>query len=352
MFYFWFTLILLTFIALLFLTLPFLREKKTCVFTNYLLLIFLFIAVPLGSFSLYFHWGNSSKISQGYAMKDRAAEIKTAINKFGSRQKIIAALKAKLEQRPEDKESARGWYLLGKLYLGNQQLKPAITALEKAFQLNPSNPEISLALVTSKYYVNKHLDSAEKNLLQQITHASIPYNIEAINLLAMDAYQNQKYEEAIHYWEQLLPLFPANTKDGSALLTIIAGAQRKRAEANKVGISISTVRLNIAIHIDDKIKSKTNLSDVLFVYASSLNGTKIPLAVKKIVSPRFPLKVSLDDNDAMLANHKLSTASEIKIAARISKSGTAIAQSGDLIGTVITKMPVINVINLLIDQQI
>ncbi len=56
----------------------------------------------------------------------------------------------------------------------------------------------------------------------------------------------------------------------------------------------------------------------------------MPLAVQRATVADLPLRFRLDDSMAMTPNAKLSTTPKVVVVARISKSGNAISQPGDL----------------------
>ena len=55
----------------------------------------------------------------------------------------------------------------------------------------------------------------------------------------------------------------------------------------------------------------------------------MPLAIQKLPVASFPVTVTLDDSMGMMPQLKLSTAAQVIVGARISKSGVANPQSGD-----------------------
>jgi cytochrome c-type biogenesis protein CcmH len=69
---------------------------------------------------------------------------------------------------------------------------------------------------------------------------------------------------------------------------------------------------------------------VLFVYAKAAVGPPMPLAVQRLPASQLPVTVTLSDGMGMLPNVKLSQFPQVIVGARVSKSGNAIAQSGDL----------------------
>jgi cytochrome c-type biogenesis protein CcmH len=81
------------------------------------------------------------------------------------------------------------------------------------------------------------------------------------------------------------------------------------------------------------LKAKVKPSDVVFIYATPANGERMPLAIFKTTVAQLPLAFTLDDSTAMTPERKLSAAGEVFVKVRVSKSGNAMPQSGDLTGT-------------------
>ena len=80
-------------------------------------------------------------------------------------------------------------------------------------------------------------------------------------------------------------------------------------------------------------------SDTLFVLARAVDGPAIPLAVVRKQAGEMPLVVTLDDSMAMMPAMNLSSREQVTVVAKVSRSGQAITQSGDLIGVMSPVMP-------------
>jgi cytochrome c-type biogenesis protein CcmH len=76
-------------------------------------------------------------------------------------------------------------------------------------------------------------------------------------------------------------------------------------------------------------------SDTVFVIARAPGGSGPPLAVKRFAASDLPANFRLDESDAMMPSRSLAGASEVEIVARLSASGDAIRQPGDLESAVV-----------------
>jgi cytochrome c-type biogenesis protein CcmH len=88
------------------------------------------------------------------------------------------------------------------------------------------------------------------------------------------------------------------------------------------------------VSLDPALKDKVRPTDTVFVFARAIQGPPMPLAVVRKNASDLPLEVKLDDSMAMRPDMKLSSFSDVKVTARISRDGNAMPQSGDLSGEV------------------
>jgi cytochrome c-type biogenesis protein CcmH len=81
------------------------------------------------------------------------------------------------------------------------------------------------------------------------------------------------------------------------------------------------------------VAARIQPGDTLFVYARAENGPRMPLAIIRTTATQLPMKFALDDSQAMSPAMKLSGAAAVRIEARVSRSGNAMPQAGDIVGT-------------------
>lgn len=317
---FWIVIAILTISACGFVLVPLIGSRPRSRDTALIIATF----IPIIALGLYFYGGSSGTLSQTITKERNASYVKSAIAQYGSRQNIILALRNQLEHLPAHANHAKGWFILGKLYFNEKQYNEAIAAFSKAVALKPSDPEYILQLVSTKFLITHRLDQDDKRLLNQLLQLS-PQNINAINLMALNAYQEGDYQKAIHYWESLLTYFPPASEDAKVLLTMIRQAQQHVGTANDHKITVT-------VELVSKFEKLLSHNESLFVYALDAQGSNVPLAVIRTTTNQLPTKIILDDAHNMLPGRSLNNAKQIVVRARISKSGTATAQKGDLYG--------------------
>jgi len=216
---FWVLVALLILIALTILVVPLLKGKA-----NYgrVAVISILIVLPVLSLILYFHWGDSKELGEFLWAKEHAVEIKQLRTELKDPEQVAEKLK---EHLASDKNSAKGWYLLGRLYRSMGKHKEAADAFLSACKIKPRDVDLKMEYIEALYFSQKqNFDKKSENIVKSILRED-PENERAISLLAMDAYLHDRHEQAIKYWEQLLQKYPPESQTAKDLLEAISKAR-------------------------------------------------------------------------------------------------------------------------------
>jgi hypothetical protein len=87
------------------------------------------------------------------------------------------------------------------------------------------------------------------------------------------------------------------------------------------------------VTVAPSLAGKASATDTLFVFAREMSGPPMPVAIVRATKKDLPFTFQLDDSTSPMPSRKLSSAGPVVIVARLSKSGQAMPQSGDLEGT-------------------
>ncbi len=292
------------------------------------------VSLPLAAVALYFVLGNPAAL-------DPAASQQAAEPSAAEVEKMVATLAAKLEQNPDNLE---GWVMLGRSYKVMGRFDDAAKAFEKAGPAMETNPELMLELADLSAELNNgKIEGKGRELLLKVL-ADQPDNPQALVLAGYDAYSRQRYAVAIKHWEKLLAMVPPDSQDAQNLTAGIekarslmgAGAPARTAEkpAKAAKADAPASKVSGKVELAPELKAKASPDDVVFIFARAAQGPRMPLAVVRAKVADLPVDFTLDDSMAMSPDFKLSSAGELRIEARVSKSGNAIAAPGDLSGEV------------------
>ena len=288
------------------------------------------IVVPLLSTGFYFLLGNYPAVSHSAEMSVDTERLKLAeINK------MVTRLAEKMQANPDN---AQGWLMLGQSYRALEQYPKAVEALANAYRLLGDKPEVMLLYADALANANdKNLIGKPSELIAKVL-ALEPDNMEALWLGGMAKAQSGEDQAAYDTWKKLLGLLPPGSegqKQIQGLLDQLVAEKPNVIVDNKSSkpAVANGVEIKVAVDMTAELKATAKPNDTVFIYAQALSGPKMPLAIARKIVSELPVTVILNDSMTMMPNMKLSNFPKIKLLARVSASGNAMPQSGDLIGS-------------------
>lgn len=328
-------------------------------------------AVVLLSGGLYLTLGNPQAVALKGAPMDAAEGAVAAATQPGAHsespaqvQAMVKALEAKLEKEPDN---VSGWALLARSKASLGDFAGAAAAYEKTIKLAQDNPDILtdyadvLAMASGR-----KLEGRPTELIMQAL-AIDPKHRKALALAATAAMRSGKMADAAGYWRRLRATFADGSDDAREIDAVIAQMSGKAPPAEVAAAADAPVAsapvkpaatgavqsVSGSVEITPALKASIKPGSTLFVFAraaSGGNGPRMPLAVLRSAVPDFPFAFKLDDSMAMAPGMNLSSAGEVEVEARISASGQAIAQAGDLRGKVTAIKPGSSGLRIVIDS--
>ena len=320
------------------------------------------LAVPALAFGLYAAIGSPGatdmkampRISSGAATQDKELAG------------MIDNLARKVRERPDD---ARGWELLARSLASLGRFDEAVEAYAHLNRIAPNDPHVladyadALGMTQGRVLRGKPRELAEQALAVDPAH---PKALALAGTAAMDA---SDWGAAMGYWQRLAAVVPPDSPDVAQLKQIMdevrqragpgykfpAQVQLAQAAAAKGPVATpaapgSAISGSVALSPD--IAKKVSGSEHLFVFARAEGGPRMPLAIVRLRADALPYQFSLDDSQAMAPGMNISSAQAVRIEARVSRSGEAKAQPGDLVGVSDVVKPGTRGVKVLVDKVV
>jgi len=295
--------------------------------------VVLALALPLSAMGLYMWLGQPEALDP--MATSRTMDPNSAKADPNELAQMAEGLAKKLQAKPDN---LQGWVMLGRTYRSLENYDKAIKAYDRALVLS-TDDDLRLERVEVMAMQRQgNFEGEPWQVIRDILQKD-PQNFGALLMAGSASYAHAKYADALKYWQQArAPLTPDNP-DVAGLDEAIGAVQQKlglpvsKPEVSKSNAAVSGLNLTGQVSLSAALKSKASPTDVVFVYATPTNGERMPLAVFKSTVAQLPFSFTLDDSSAMTPERKLSAAGDVLVKVRLSKSGNAIPQSGDLVGS-------------------
>lgn len=274
------------------------------------------VFVPAATFAVYLFVGNPGAIEPNTG---QTGEIRSAVT--------VLARRAMREP-----DQAEHWARLGLAYKSLEEFNSAEHAFRRALFIDRDNAQLKAELAETLLYASgkRRLPEEAHRLLREAADGD---NQKALWFLGLAAFQREEYPAAAQRFERLLTLVPETSDARATIERYLAmardgGPKDQPAASTQPGTDAS---LTIAVNITDELADKLDGDEAVFVAVRSGAGGP-PLAARRLQAGQFPLQLTLDDSDAMMAGNGLSSAESVMVIARVSFSGDAAPRTGDLEG--------------------
>jgi cytochrome c-type biogenesis protein CcmH len=323
--------------------------------------------IPVASGVLYWTLGNpaamthptvSASSSQGGTGGD--SQMADSLNQ------LIEQLRKKLEQNPND---AVGWGLLARSYMAMERYADAVPFFEKATKLDPNNASLLADYADALgVHQGRKLEGRPETLIQKALKLD-PHNVKALMLSGTIAYNRKDFARAAKEWEDAHAHLPPDDQESSDQLKasiaeakqrlggpstnmLVANPPMEQAKPAKPAASSGQSRaITGKVVLGPNLANKASLPETLFVFAKDVAGPPMPVSIVRASKKDLPFTFRLDDSTSPMPSRKLSDIDTVVIVARLSKSGKAMPESGDLEGMSQPIKPGTENITVVIDRE-
>ena len=318
-------------------------------------LLLLGVALPVLALGLYGLIGTPAALSpQPLAAQGAPSshEVEAMVTKLAERMD---------KQPPGNVADTEGWVMLGRSYAVMQRYADASRAFGRALQLMPNEPQILVDQAdVLAMQQGGNLEGEPLRLVERALQNN-PSNLKGLALAGTAAFERKDFAGAVNYWTRARATAPPDSDFARGLEQSIADA-RTNANANvntaanpaanaaaggraaPAGPAVAAAASAAAtpaqgaasisgrVSLAPALAARVAAGDTLFVFARAAEGPRMPLAIVKRSGSDLPLSFTLDDSMAMAPEFKLSSFARVVVGARLSKTGNAMPQSGDLEG--------------------
>jgi cytochrome c-type biogenesis protein CcmH len=292
-------------------------------------LVAIALMLPIAAFGLYFLIGNPASMNPVAAAGPTAQDVET----------MVANLAAKLQKEPGN---LKGWAMLARSYKVMGRPLEAEKAYDRAGAFIEGDAQL-LADYADVAAANAGGSFAGKpaRLIDKALQVD-PQNPMALWLAGTAAMNDHQDAKALAIWGGLMKLLQPGSEDARQLQAAIdevrgrSGLATSQAPAAAATATVAPAAAGTGasvsgtVELASALKSKMSADDTVMVIAR-LPGSRMPLAVLRVRGAQLPMKFKLDDSLAMSPQALISTATQVEVEARISRSGLAKAEPGDLI---------------------
>ena len=281
---------------------------------------------------------------------------------------MVDKLAERMKGRPDD---AEGWTMLARSYTVLGRFPDALPAYKRAVELRPDDAGLLADYADAVAATKRTVNNPESLALVARALKLDPTHPKALALAGTADYDRGDYAGAITKWQALQARVPPESDFGQQIAASIADARAKLGGTAPAGAAAAAPAaptpppaatpapalaaapgVSGTVTLDPALAKQASPGDTLFVFARAAGGGRMPLAVQKARVADLPLRFRLDDSMAMAPGMTISSAKQVVVSARISKSGQATPGAGDLAGEAAPVAPGADGVSVRIDRVV
>lgn len=268
---------------------------------------------------------------------------------------LVERLAARLQQTPDD---AEGWMLLGRSLNVLEKYDRAAEAYARAAKLAPGDAGLLADYADTLAMARGRTLQGEPFAIVKRALEIDPQHLKSLALAGSAEFERRNYAAAIGYWERILKIAPPQSDFARAVGESIAEARTlgggalasKAAPAKEKPHAKGNQSLQGVVSIEPALVARLSPGDTVFVLARPVSGSRMPLAIARTTVAALPYRFTLDDSMAMAPGATISSHAKVVVAARVSRSGNAISQKGDIEGTSAPVAPGASGVNVVLSR--
>ncbi len=240
----------------------------------------------------------------------------------------IGELEKRVRSNPQD---ADAWMMLGSSFMQSQQSTAAERAYREALELSDGQNQMAkLGIAEAQILADRsRMRGSAGDLVEEVL-AVEPNNTKALFYGGLVAGARDNLPLLQTRWQQLLAASPPEpvrrivTQELQAMgLTVDSSSESSAADKS----------IEVNVRLADELQTKVGQGAALFLFArDGAAAAGPPVAALRTGVAALPATLQLSDNNVMIPGRSLADLEEIRLVARISQDGEALAQAGDLVG--------------------
>ncbi|MCE8022706.1 c-type cytochrome biogenesis protein CcmI [Billgrantia aerodenitrificans] len=245
----------------------------------------------------------------------------------------LPTLLARLEQQAESQpRNPNVWATLYPIYRDSGQGEAALHALDNLIAIEGRAASLLAQKAQLKFFMADRTLTDEVQGLIEETQQLNPSEPTIFGMLGVHAFDRGDYEQAVDHWRRAI----AGMSDSSSAQALREGIQIAQQRMGVAPDEQEAVAqgpgIHVSVSLEERLQGLLDDDTRVFVIARDMEGELPPLAVARVTLGDLPATLIIDDRHAMSPDASLSQVSEVRLLVRVSKSGGATPETGDMYG--------------------